>query len=287
MLAALHLRQIDLESEGKVEVALSWSVDGNDSHSVVFTCDGAAKYTAALDAFEHFLALARSSGVLYISDSTFRREVQAVAESFPGVTVVDTARGRLLDLIGTAVRALDDYSRFAHQRAWQAELARRAALPELVVATDASKASGRNGVGVACVSAEGGFASKPYSDVETVLAGELLAIALAIKTFPDRRLHILTDSKGALTCLDMARPRLLDRYSREVIEIVDVVHKRTANREVRYSWVRGHSGHELNETADRLALAARRNSAARVSGSVKDQINRNILGQGKFLALTA
>lgn len=286
MHAALHIRQTDFGVDGHIEVALAWSLDGRDSHSAVFTqVAGATKYAPAVDAFEHFLALAQASGVLCIADSTFRREIQAL--SLPDVTVVATPRGRLLDLIVTAMDALDEHRRFAHHRAWRKELARRAALPELVVATDASKATARRGVGVACVSADGGYASKSYPDVETVLAGELLGIALAIKTFPDRRLHILSDSRDALDCLAMTRAKLLDRHSCEVITLVDVVHKRAAKREVRYSWVRSHSGHELNEIADRLAVAARRNQDAGVRASVRDDINRNILGQMNLAARAA
>ena len=36
----------------------------------------------------------------------------------------------------------------------------------------------------------------------------------------------------------------------------------TAHEEVRWKWVRGHAGHELNEQADYLAEAAARRSAA-------------------------
>ncbi|ORI19054.1 hypothetical protein BJD99_20475 [Rhodococcus sp. 1163] len=288
MLAALHMRQIGFGDQGSVEVALVWSLDGSDSHSEVFTGDAAPfMYSAALEALEHFVTLAHPSAVLYISDRTFRHEIQAAAASFPGLTVVDAARGSLLDLIGMAVAALDDHNRFAHHRAWRAELDRRAALPELVVATDASKGSGRRGVGVACVSGEGGYSSKSYPQTDTVLVGELLAIALAFKAFPDRRLHILTDSKVALSCLAMTRPRLLDKHSGNTIAIVDVIRKRAAHREIRYSWVRGHSGHELNEIADRLAVAARRHEEARVDPSIRKEINRNILEQMSLAAQAA
>lgn len=280
MLAALHIRQIDFGADARVEVALAWVSGEQSTQTAVFTSRvGDGKYSAALDAFGHFVSLQEEPSVLYISNSTFRREIQAAATSFQGLDVAGTARGRLHDLIGVAVQALDDHTRFAHRRAWAAELARREALPELIVATDASKATGRSGAGVAYVSAEGGFASKVYPDVETVLAGELLAIALALKHFPERRLHVLTDSKAAIASLTMSRAELLERRTRQVVDIVDVVQRRTAGRDVRYSWVRSHAGHELNEIADRLAVAARRNKEARVSPSVKEQINRNIIGQ--------
>ena len=288
MLAALHIRQIDFGADARVEVALAWLSGEEGTQTAVFTSRaGDGKYSAALDAFGYFVSLQEGSSVLYISNSTFRREIQAAAASFPGLDVAGTARGRLHDLIGVAVQALDDHTRFAHRRAWAAELTRREALPELIVATDASKATGRNGAGVAYVSAEGGFASKVYPEVETVLAGELLAIALALKHFPERRLHVLTDSKAAIASLTMSRAELLERRTRQVVDIVDVVQRRTAGRDVRYSWVRSHAGHELNEIADRLAVAARRNREARVSPSVKEQINRNIIGQLSFATRAA
>lgn len=286
MLAVLHVRQNAFEPDAETEVSLAWSVGENDSWSQVFTSAG-GKYSAALDAFEYFLSLGRGPSILYVSDRAFRRELQAAAASFPDLTFVYTARGRLVNVASVAVGALDDYRRFAHKRAWKAELERRAALPELVVATDASKGTGRRGVGVACVSAEGGFASKAYSEVETVLAGELLAIALAVITFPERRLHVLTDSKPALASLTMPRAKLLDKRTSQIVEIVDMIERRTAGRDVRYSWVRSHAGHELNEIADRLAVAARRNKEAHVSPSVEDQINRNIMGQMKIAVQAA
>ncbi|WP_020112213.1 ribonuclease H family protein [Rhodococcus sp. 114MFTsu3.1] len=288
MLAVLHIRRAEFGTGDDGEVALAWMGGEISPQSMVFeSSTTVGMYAPALDAFEHLLAVLESSAVLYISDSAFRREIQAASASFPGITVVDAACGRLVELVGIAVQALDDHTRFAHRRAWAAELARREALPELVVATDASKATGRSGVGVACVSAEGGFASKAYPDVDSVLAGELLAIALAIRTFPYRRLHILTDSKPALASLTKSRSRLLDTRRGDVVEIVDVVHRRAEGRDIRYSWVRGHSGHELNEIADRLAVAARRNHEAGVDPCVKEQINRNILGQLNISVLAA
>jgi hypothetical protein len=285
MLAALHLRQTEFAPNAKFEVALAIRVDETDTRTEVFTGD--VGHAVALDAFERLVSSAQESTMLYISDGSFRREIAAVVASFPGLVLADAPRGALRSVLDEAVRALDDHLRFAHRRALEAKAERLESLPELVVATDASKASRRRGVGVACVNAEGGMASAPYPDVESILAGELLAIALAIKKFPDRRLHILTDSKGALSCLRMPRATLLDRHSGEVVNAVNMVHQRSANRQIRYSWVRGHSGHELNEIADRLALAARRNYDARISTKVSKQIARNILDQFSFAAQAA
>ncbi|WP_186301174.1 RNase H family protein [Rhodococcus sp. WB9] len=105
----------------------------------------------------------------------------------------------------------------------------------------------------------------------------MLAIALAITGFPDRKLHILTDSQRAIACLEMERPELITRCDGEVLAIVEDIRHRLRGREVRISWVKGHSGHPLNEIADRLAVSVRRSHEADVPESTQRAIADNIV----------
>ncbi|MDG3014760.1 RNase H family protein [Speluncibacter jeojiensis] len=50
-------------------------------------------------------------------------------------------------------------------------------------------------------------------------------------------------------------------------------------RKVRFSWVRGHSGHPLNECADRLAVAARRGHEAQIDAAVQRAVAASIVAE--------
>ncbi|MFD4369390.1 RNase H family protein [Rhodococcus sp. NPDC058521] len=52
---------------------------------------------------------------------------------------------------------------------------------------------------------------------------------------------------------------------------------RLHGRQVRISWVRGHSGHPLNQIADRLALSARRTFEAGLPADSRRLIGHNIV----------
>lgn len=280
MLAVLHVRRTFATSDAAAIAAIAWLGYENSCFEELFETNSASIYSTALDAFERLLSIASTEPlVLFVADSALRRELFNASPSFPGLTVVDAPRGRLSELARHASAALDRRSRAESAIPAPPCVPGLKVLPELQVATDASKAAHRRGVGLGCVSADGRSASKFCPRVSSILTGELLAIELAIKAFPRHPLHILTDSKGALACLTMSRSKLLDRYPGELLSVVGSITRLTERRDVRFSWVRGHSGNELNELADRLAVAARRHVDAGVDVHVREQITRNILGQ--------
>ncbi|TJZ76989.1 hypothetical protein FCG67_14090 [Rhodococcus oryzae] len=280
-LAVIHFRQID---EDDHQLALAAAVIGVDASSerLIFSrpgTDAAARRAALLDAFEAVYRLAVSVPdalpfSLHISEPEVRSELERVAASFPAVALVRTARGQMPTLLHTAADSLS-----THMVQLRTPQDQRPAepQPELTVATDASKSSARRGVGVACISEDADLCQKMYPDARSVLEGELLAIKHALTRFPHRDLHVLTDSRAALASLSMTRSDLIERRSGAVMAAVTRIHELSAGRRVRFSWVRGHSGHRLNEAAHRLAVATRRNHEFNVAAETRAAITDNIV----------
>jgi len=277
----IHIRRNQGVRVDLARAVVSWRTD-DGAETRLFThgdASDASYYGAGLDAFALLLEISVATCepiLLHVTDNTLRREIGAVVDAFPSVTIVGVARGAIMDLTLAALDVLDADDRERQAAAEERELARIAALPELTVATDASK-SRRRGVGVACVSEEGNRHQRMVPNVKTVVAGELLAIELAIDRFTDRRLHILTDSQSALQYLGVTHPdRPLPRDG-EATAVADRIRHSLVGREVRFSWVRGHNGHLLNETADRLAVAARRAYEAGIPTETRRAIAEQIV----------
>ncbi|WP_305091854.1 RNase H family protein [Prescottella sp. R16] len=273
--AVIHTRQ---SAEHDLTVAGIALADGDSVRTDVLTRPGAdaqaqaqAQQATVLDAFESIYrqALAEPTPpVLYVGHAETRAALTAVAASFPAVQFVTTTRGRIPALLHTAGTAIS-----AHLASLRPEPEPTTApKPELLVATDASKCTRRRGVGVACVSADGIHRQKVVEDVRSVLHGELLAIELAVTSFPNRPLHVLTDSRAALACLGTDR---IDHG--DASATVDRIRHRTRGLAVRYSWVRGHNGHTLNEAAHRLAVAARRGHEADIPQQIRHAVAGNIV----------
>ena len=105
---------------------------------------------------------------------------------------------------------------------------------------------------------------------------ELRAVLQALEELPDAStVELVSDSRYVVDALSKWIHGWRKRgwrtaegtpvLNRDLIEAIDA---RSRALKVRYSWVRGHAGHPLNELVDRLA-----NSAARdVPGPTKEQI---------------
>ncbi|MFC4603151.1 ribonuclease H family protein [Rhodococcus kronopolitis] len=272
-IAVIHSRHT-AGTESELSLSAATTLDGTTLATRVFTRAGTGdehRRATALDAFEyvheHAAGTANPTPV-YVSDAGLRTELLAVAGSFTAINLVGAPRGRMPALLLAAANAMSEHV---------ADLAAAAAaaagpLPELVVATDASKCTRRRGVGVACVRADGVRRQKMVPDVGSVLVGELLAIELAVSSFRDRPLHVLTDSRAALACLGSGHPN-----RGEVARTVDRIHHLNLGGRVRFSWVRGHDGHPLNEAAHRLAVAARRGHEAQIAHEIRAAVADNIV----------
>ncbi|WP_175413834.1 ribonuclease H family protein [Rhodococcus erythropolis] len=293
MIAAIHIRKTGAAGQQFTCAALTWFDNLDVPQTALFRREGTAthvRYAVGLDAVEHLLGVLQStknSAVLHISDAGLRGELTAASASFSSLELIETARGPLLsalveasDQIGLLVRELQE--EFEAQ-----EITRIAGLPPLTVATDASKSLRRNGVGIACVSEDGIRRQKMLPAVKSVLAGELLAIELALSNFQNRKLRILSDSRSAIAAVTR-KPGVPHReLSGEETVIVNRILGLMRGRSIKFSWIKGHSGHPLNETADRLAVAIRRNHEAAVPANVQVAIADEIVAPLRSIALAA
>lgn len=222
----------------------------------------------ALDAFEWLYDLcAHPDGGptdIYVAYGPLRRELLPLAGAFPLATLALTPSAAHTALI----RSLDEPPPIPAPAAPSTGPAPRT--QTRVVATDASMARHGRGAGIACVDTDGTFA-QGFVCASSIAVAELRAIDLAVRTFAHGDLRVLSDSRAALAWL--AHPeRAADAATRRLAtEILGCA----ATRRVTFEWVRGHEGHALNETADRLAMAARR---AREFGQA-DEVRRRIASQ--------
>lgn len=271
MLAAIHIRQIHTGPN-----TMTCAVLATDTGVTLFTREGkddADRYQAGLDAFAALYEQVRdTSARLHLSDADLRRTLKSVSDSFPAVEFIDTPFGRLGTLLQQASDAIGAHVTALLTEEEARREAAHAALPPLVVATDASKARNLHGTGLGCISETGARRMHMVPEARSILEGELLAIEMATTKFSDRDLHILTDSRLAIACLEgtyQGRPG--------ISAVVDRIHRSIKGRAVQFSWVRGHDGHPLNEAAHRLAVAARRCYDANASHAVAEEIARNIV----------
>lgn len=228
-----------------------------------------------LDAFEWLYAQCRQLPgdpvETYVAYGTVRRELTLLAASFPRVRLLSEPTAAHLGLIA----AVQPPPPNRPQPAPVPPMPRPAPLPSpplRIVATDASRARHRAGAGIACVDAQGTFA-QGFARTTSIAVAELRAIDLAVRTFPGDDLLILSDSRQALAWL--ADPaRVPDPHVRRLVgAIVSESHR----RRIRFEWVKGHDGHRLNETADRLAMAARRAREFQQDESVSHRIADGII----------
>lgn len=127
---------------------------------------------------------------------------------------------------------------------------------------------------------ESGKHAAGSGDAQSSDESELRAIDLLLtRTRESDRLVVLTDSQTAIAFLEGRRvppPRLAS--------LVDRIAAMVRDREVTFTWVKGHAGHALNEAADRLAIAERRHLEWANSRQVHRAIQRAILAEELGLA---
>lgn len=249
---------------GDRSIAVSLIVDANNISTVLdvaFTADENAGL-ASLAALEHTAHYAARNALyveLHIAHSQLhqwftRQPSWHLTSKFHYGADGDALRSYALKLLGEHIHSL------------------AADKPPLTIATDASARAGHTGVGIAYVTDTGHARQDYLGNLCSVTAGELEAIKMALTYQRAAKVQVLTDSRNAVQWIT-GEAASAPRERRRVAEIRDL----TRGREVTFRWIRSHSGHPLNEIADRLAVAARRNADAGVTEDVRRRITHDIV----------
>lgn len=142
----------------------------------------------------------------------------------------------------------------------------RPAPPRQVVAVDGSWGARTHHGSWAVLTDTGRWACEDSPRVASPLVAEVHAIALALRITGDRPVQILCDSQTAIRLVHgPVAPVGLSHP-------LTVIRRQLPGRDVQLTWVPGHTGHALNEGADRLAVAARRCGELATPHTVRDQI---------------
>ena len=158
--------------------------------------------------------------------------------------------------------------------------------PSVLVATDASMRTGTRGVGIAAVSGDGRAFLRYRATCGDILAGELNAMILALREYPERNIIIESDSLHGVELANIvlgtdtsATGRLMSStLSTQVKRALARIEALRYGRQVTIRWVQGHSDNALNNAADRLAVLARRTRGGQdTSAATSTSIARNIL----------
>lgn len=215
-------------------------------------CSGieAALGRAAEELIENWLADGVKTYV-YTDNTAVQSVLRTLRPYLPNLDVLNSPGPRTTRLAHSLRQELRDY---------RDEIS--ATLDPTVIATDASVQLGRTGIGVGAITQDGRYYANFHDDSADILVGELRAIRDALSYFPDPVIHILTDNKKAVSLVraaidpDKNLPMLHRKTS--VIKVLREIRYFATDRQLEIEWVRAHVGHELNEGADRLAVAARR-----------------------------
>lgn len=185
-----------------------------------------------------------------------------VRESFPGPLLLrGVSACKVAHLVPDA--AFDDVvvDSHAHDVALrEREQSVVSAMPRLQVATDGSASNGC--IGSAWVAADGrrgasGRARRGHRRANAFRAEFEAVSAAVLAMHPNRRLELLVDATGVI---DDLRRAVAGEPVRFGSKLTGRAVAALAGRDVKVTWVQGHSGHVMNEAADRLAVHARRRS---------------------------
>ena len=186
---------------------------------------------------------------------------------------VEAAHGTLRRQ-GPALR--DPAGMLAHPRCQRLERDR------LVVATDGSF-NPVTGVSASAVVSDTGLANAgPGRTRDAIVGAEIQAIVLALRTFPLHDLLVLSDSRRACSAVSAALDGTIQDRSSTISADLARCAELGHGRSIELRWVQGHNGHALNEAADRVARAQRRET----EGISAPLSTRTVMNNVRFELLT-
>lgn len=257
--------------------ATAWGLSSNEGHALGGVVPAeAASAQAFLAGFEALLA-EPSMNVravdLYCAHEELSRLLTDMSASFPLMQVVPYTATTPVGVLARAARkaaaaALDlaGHGVITAGPSTDVDTASRE-----YAATDGSVGfrRGQNLSGWGWLTSSGRYdnGTHPGGDV---LSAELVAVHRLLKsTPPSRPLTVLVDSQAALAVIEGLRSpadlRVPVPAGHDMKRIMGRIADRCAHRDVTFEWVRGHSGHPLNDGADRLAVQARRGAQCGVA----------------------
>ena len=151
----------------------------------------------------------------------------------------------------------------------------------IVAATDGSAMRNEGPGGWAWVTTGGEYAWG--SETETTHNRmELTAVLELLRSHPTGSLLIQADSTYVINIFEEWLPRWQEQDMRtnkgEPVknqDLIEQIERLLTGRDVEWEWVKGHSGHALNETADRFA----KHGTYRVRWELRDVLGEELLGK--------
>jgi ribonuclease HI len=114
-----------------------------------------------------------------------------------------------------------------------------------------------------------------------VYAAELTAIQMAVTLFEEKsdehtKVYIFTDNQSAIQAVDSPKRQSGQYIIKEILDIIDRIHKAKPTNTIHIEWVPGHKNIEGNERADQAAKAAAISRTAPLNTKMKSAQNRSI-----------
>jgi ribonuclease HI len=183
---------------------------------------------------------------LYIDDTELRNNLNAHRRSFPTFELTPTPHA---GSDREANHALNGTNKPAH-------IATTQGLDHIIIATDASVAvNGTPGAGLGWAASDGTTGTRYMPGTGDIGWAELNAIHDALRASTNHHsVVILSDNQHAVA---LAAGHKEGKHPRDR-DLAATIASLIAGRDVTIQWVRAHTGHPLNETADTLATTARR-----------------------------
>lgn len=148
----------------------------------------------------------------------------------------------------------------------------------IVIACDGSHSASQNTGGWAWVNSEGEF-SRGAGYSSSSVHSELEAVDLALRMHSpvaNQQLRILVDSKDAIALIERG-PR--DTTSTRIRKTLIKIRARASFASASFEWVHAHNGDPLNEAANRLAIAARRDADAHTPDDTSHEVASSIVSE--------